>query len=289
MRAALPHTVGSVERDGVSLGYEVFGHGDPTILLLPTWTIVHSRFWKMQIPFLSRHYRVISYDGPGNGNSDRVTDPARYSAESYAADAAAVLDVCQAERAIVVGLSLGAQYATRLATLHPSRVLGLILIGPAMELGEPEADRARSADDFLEPYPTDPQGWEKYNLAYWHDEYREFVEFFFDQVFSEAHSTKPIEDAVSWAMETGPEVLEAEAKRPVLEIPDAEIFSGLKCPTLVIHGTNDLIQTHRIGEEAARLAKGTLISMAGSGHMPNVRDPIRVNLAIQEFVKGVNV
>src|SRR3970282_777617 len=62
----------------------------------------------MQVPSLARRHRVITYDGPGNGRSDRATDPARYSAESYAADAVAVLDACAVERAVVGGLSLGA-------------------------------------------------------------------------------------------------------------------------------------------------------------------------------------
>jgi pimeloyl-ACP methyl ester carboxylesterase len=273
-----------VERDGLSLGYEVFGDGEPTILLLPTWTIIHSRFWKMQVPYLARRYRVVTYDGPGNGRSDRVTDPARYSAESYAADAVAVLDACAADRAVVVGLSLGAQYATRLAALHPERVIGLALIGPALALGEPLPERAGIVDNFHRPYPQDPDGWEKYNLAYWHDHYDDFARFFFEQVFAEAHSTKPIEDAVGWALEGGPDILEAEAARPRPDVPDTEIFSKIDRPVLVLHGTEDRIQPHRVGEEAARLSRGTLVSMTGSGHMPNVRDPVRVNLLLRDFV-----
>jgi pimeloyl-ACP methyl ester carboxylesterase len=273
-----------VERDGLSLGYEVFGDSEPTILLLPTWTIIHSRFWKMQVPYLARRYRVVTYDGPGNGRSDRVTDPARYSAESYAADAVAVLDACAADRAVVVGLSLGAQYATRLAALHPERVIGLALIGPALALGEPLPERAGIVDNFHRPYPQDPDGWEKYNLAYWHDHYDDFARFFFEQVFAEAHSTKPIEDAVGWALEGGPDILEAEAARPRPDVPDTEIFSKIDRPVLVLHGTEDRIQPHRVGEEAARLSRGTLVSMTGSGHMPNVRDPVRVNLLLRDFV-----
>jgi pimeloyl-ACP methyl ester carboxylesterase len=273
-----------VERDGLSLGYEVFGDSEPTILLLPTWTIIHSRFWRMQVPYLARRYRVVTYDGPGNGRSDRVTDPARYSAESYAADAVAVLDACAADRAVVVGLSLGAQYATRLAALHPERVIGLALIGPALALGEPLPERAGIVDNFQRPYPQDPQGWEKYNLAYWHDHHDDFAQFFFEQVFAEAHSTKPIEDAVGWALEGGPDILEAEAARPRPDVPDTEIFSKIDRPVLVLHGTEDRIQPHRVGEEAARLSRGTLVSMTGSGHMPNVRDPVRVNLLLRDFV-----
>ena len=51
MRAHSPEQEGFVERDGVRIFYEVFGTGDPAVLLLPTWSIVHSRIWKMQVPF----------------------------------------------------------------------------------------------------------------------------------------------------------------------------------------------------------------------------------------------
>ncbi len=79
MRATEPLDAGVVERDGVGLFYEVYGEGEPTILLLPTWSIIHSRFWKMQIPYLSRHARV-DWTSPGRmsrGWGDResgVTD-----------------------------------------------------------------------------------------------------------------------------------------------------------------------------------------------------------------------
>ena len=71
MRARQPDYEGHVEREGVEVFYEVFGDGEPTILLLPAWSVVHSRIWKMQIPFLARHYRVVTFDGRGNGRSAR--------------------------------------------------------------------------------------------------------------------------------------------------------------------------------------------------------------------------
>ncbi len=287
MRAAYPDTTGHVVRDGVNLGYEVFGHGDPTILLLPTWTIIHARFWKMQVPYLSRHFRVVTYDGPGNGESDRVTDPSRYTAEAYAADAVSVLDVTDTDRAVVVGLSKGARYGTRLAALHPDRVMGLALIGPAMALDKPLLERADIADHFYLPYPDDPQGWDKYNLAYWHDHYGDFLDHFFAQALSEPHSTKPREDSVGWGLETGAGILEAEARSAEPDVPDLEIFAQVGCPVLVIHGTADRIQSYEVGVEAARLSNGALVTMNGSGHMPNVRDPVKVNLVLRKFVEGL--
>lgn len=79
MRARYPDVEDWVGRDGVRLGFEVFGRGDTTVLLLPTWTIIHSRLWKMQVHYLARHFRVVTYDGPGNGRSDQILDPARYT------------------------------------------------------------------------------------------------------------------------------------------------------------------------------------------------------------------
>jgi pimeloyl-ACP methyl ester carboxylesterase len=279
--------VGTVDRDGVKISYEVFGEGEPTVLLLPSWTIVHSRLWKMQVPYLARSHRVVTYDGPGNGGSDRTTDPARYSADAYAADAAAVLDACGAERVVAMGVSLGAGYAVRLATLHPERVHALVLIGAALPLAPPPPERATLTDHFFEPYSEDVQGWGRYNAAYWQDHYTAFVEFFFDQAFSEPHSTKAKEDAASWAMETTPQILVTEARKPLLGLSATEIFADVRCPILVVHGTDDRIHRHAVGVEAARLTGGTLATFEGSGHIPNVRDPVRFNLLVKEFVDRV--
>ena len=40
--------------------WESYGQGEQTILFLPTWTLVHSRVWKAQIPYFARHFRVIT-------------------------------------------------------------------------------------------------------------------------------------------------------------------------------------------------------------------------------------
>jgi pimeloyl-ACP methyl ester carboxylesterase len=83
---------GFVEHLGVKVHYEVHGDRGPTILLLPTWTVVHKRFWKAQVPFLARHFRVVLYDGPGNGRSDRPATSEAYGQAAQVAYALAVLD-----------------------------------------------------------------------------------------------------------------------------------------------------------------------------------------------------
>src|SRR5947207_23512 len=118
-RARYPDSEGYVEGDGVRVHYEVFGSGEPTVLLLPTWSIIHSRAWKMQVPYLARHCRVITFDARGNGLSDRPDEPSAYAEEEFAADALAVLDATVTEQAFVVGFSMGAQRLLLLAADHP--------------------------------------------------------------------------------------------------------------------------------------------------------------------------
>lgn len=286
MRAKEADFTGQVVRDGVTLGYEVYGSGDTTVLLMPTWTIIHSRFWKFQIPYLARHYRVITYDGPGNGRSDRITDPVRYRSDEYAADAIAVLDECGVDHVIAVGLSRGASYASVLARNHPERVSGVVLIGAALAIAPPPPERAGIAEHFSKSYPPNPQGWDKYNLAYWHDNYEDFVRFFMGKVFSEPFSTKAFDDSVGWGLETGPHILEAEAANGEGLAAD-EVLASIECPVLVIHGTDDQIISPEVGRRAAEITGGALISLEGSGHMPLAKDPVRVNYALREFIESV--
>jgi pimeloyl-ACP methyl ester carboxylesterase len=134
MRAREPDRSGYTTRGGVRLYWEVFGHGEETVFLLPAWSIVHSRHWKMQVPQLARHCRVLVMDGRGNGRSDRPLDPEAYLPEEYAADALAVMDDTGTAAAALVAFSMGARTALLLAAGHPDRVRSVVFIAPALPL-----------------------------------------------------------------------------------------------------------------------------------------------------------
>jgi pimeloyl-ACP methyl ester carboxylesterase len=286
-RARYPDATGFVERDGVRVFYEVYGSGEPTVLLLPTWSIIHSRFWKLQIPDLARRYRVVTFDPRGNGRSDRPTSAAAYAESEYAADALAVMDATGTGRAVIVSLSMGAQRALLLASDHPSRVAGAIFIGPALPLARTIPGR-EAVSQFLEPVDTD-DGWATYNAHYWRRNYRGFLEFFFGECFSEPHSTKPWDDTVAWGLETDPESLILSQLGPGLADRDEVLARSarVRCPVLVIHGSGDRIRPHAQGAELAAATRATLLTIDGGGHIPNVRDPVRVNLAIRDFIQGL--
>jgi pimeloyl-ACP methyl ester carboxylesterase len=89
------------------------------VFLIPTWSLFHSRHWKMQIPYLARHFRVLTMDGLGNGGSDRCRDPRRYGPAEFARDCLAAMDATGTDRAVMVSLSRGAQYLLELPRLAP--------------------------------------------------------------------------------------------------------------------------------------------------------------------------
>ena len=263
--------------------WERFGDGDTTVLFVPAWAIVHSRAWKMQIAYFARHFRVVVFDPRGNGLSERPADPAAYSEHEYAADLAAVMDASGTDEAVIVSLSMGAQRALLFADTQPERVLGMAFIAPSLQLAPGHSERAHYEKRFDEQLDTD-EGWAKLNAHYWRRDYRGFIEFFFAQSFTEPHSTKQIEDAVGWGLESDAETLIATALGPGLdEAATRAITDRLRCPVLVIHGEDDRIRPVAVGEELAAVTGAEFIRMPGVGHLPQARKPVAVNLALREF------
>jgi pimeloyl-ACP methyl ester carboxylesterase/predicted glycosyltransferase len=287
-RARYPDTEGFVERDGQRLFYEVYGEGEETIFLAPTWSIVHSRHWKMQIPYFARHFRVLVMDGLGNGRSDRCRDPRRYGAAEFARDCLAVMDATDTDRAVIVSLSRGAQFQLEIARLAPERMAGAVFIGPLFPytpshwsvLTHPLSLR-------LSPELPTPayRWWARMNPAHWREHYPEFADWFISRCFPEPHSTKSIEDGVEWALDTNGETLAATAYGQVHRGRRKlrGLARNLDCPVLVISGERDKITPPRDARALARLSGGRVEVVPGAGHLPHARKPVQVNLALRDF------
>jgi pimeloyl-ACP methyl ester carboxylesterase/predicted glycosyltransferase len=285
-RARYPDEEGYIERDGVRVFYEVYGSGAPAVLLLPTWSFIHSRHWKLQIPYLARHCRVVTFDGRGNGRSDRPQGAEAYAIREFALDALAVLDATVTERAVVAGVSCATLWGVMLAAEHPERVAGAAFIAPSVPLAPPLPER--KVYPFDEPLDTD-EGWAKYNMHHWLRDYRDFLEFFVGKCFTEAHSTKQIEDVIGWALETTPEVLadhDAGIDLPT-GVDFRELCTRVRCPVLVMHGDEDALHPHARGAALAEATGGQLVTLEGAGHLPQARHPVKVNGLLREFTDSV--
>jgi pimeloyl-ACP methyl ester carboxylesterase len=286
-RARYPDIEGYVERDGQRLFYELYGDGQETVFLLPTWSLFHSRHWKMQIPYFARHFRVLTMDGLGNGRSDRCRDPRRYAPAEFARDCLAAMDATGTERAVMVSLSWGAQYLLDVQRLAPERVAGAVFVAPLFPYTPSHFSHMfdpRRAERFFEPLP-EYRAWARMNAVHWRQDYLPFAQWFVSRGFTEAHSTKAIEDGVGWALDTDAETLiasvmgGAHSERQSLR----SLAQTLDSPVLVIHGDHDLITPLSDGQALAQLSGGRLELIRGSGHFPHARKPVQVNLALRDF------
>ncbi|HST82735.1 MAG TPA: alpha/beta fold hydrolase [Kineosporiaceae bacterium] len=285
-----PDAAGFAERDGVRLAWEQYGLSGAHLMLMPTWSIVRSRFWKAQVSYLAQHYQVLTFDGRGSGRSSRPEGAAAYTDAEYAADTVAVLDAAGVDSTVLVSLSCAVAWSVHLAAEHPDRVLGVFAIAPSCGLGVPQPEREKySWDGRL----TTIEGWAKYNKQYWLEGgYDDFVGWFFAQMFSEPHSTKQIEDAHRWGLELAPQTLaDVTAGRLGCDgavcTPLEPLCERVTCPITVLHGTEDRIRGHAIGERLAELTGASLILVEGGGHGLPARDPVFVNQEIRRFVDRV--
>ena len=282
MRALEPTQSGRLTLAGFQIGFEVFGPAAArSVLLVSPWQITHGRIWKLQTAYLARCFQVIVLDTAGNGLGERTLDPNAYDCERIAEQAAGLLDYLDVERAAVIGLSGSCLYCLVLAARFAARVQSAVLIGSSVSVADspPEEDAS-----FWQPR-TRYSGWEKYNAHYWREHYEDFLDFFFGEVFTEPFSTKALDDARAWGLETTPEILIQTQRAPGPRSPMAEIVARVRCPVLLLHGDEDHICSINNSQSLAmQRPDWEFITLGGAGHAPHVRDPVRVNLLIRDFL-----
>ena len=288
-RAVQPTSSGiAVAPDGVRIAFDAYGTGLPTIVLLPSTPIVHSRQWKGQVPYLSRHFRVITFDGRGNGRSGRPTDPGAYSDVRITDDIVAVMDATATSRAILVGLCGDSVWrAVRLAASDPDRVAGIVAFAVGVpRLSPPHPNR--SAVRFEEVLPS-YDGWARLNRHYWRTDYPGFARWFFEAITTEPHSTKVIDDAVEWALDGSVDAMLADADAP-FDLDQAAVEAicrAVTCQMLIVHGTEDHCQPVARAHRLAELTGAPLVVVEGADHMIPGRHPVLANLLIRDFVRSL--
>ena len=131
--------------NGVRLEARAAGTGPP-LLLLHGFT-GRGASWASHLAAFRRRHRTIVVDLLGHGRSDAPTDPARHAVECQADDLAALLARLDAIPADVLGYSMGARIALRLALDHPAAVRRLVLESPSAGIADADERAARRARD----------------------------------------------------------------------------------------------------------------------------------------------
>jgi len=119
-----------LEKDEVSIYYEVRGEGTP--LLLIHGVVVDAGLYEKAAELLSRYYKVITFDRRGNSRSQYHEKKERvFSMDEQAEDVKDLLDALSIDEALIFGASAGAAVAQYFLVKYPQRVRHLILYEPA--------------------------------------------------------------------------------------------------------------------------------------------------------------
>lgn len=126
---ANPEIGESVRAGAVTTNYHDRGEGPPVLLLHGSGPGVSAwANWRLPMPYLTEHHRVIAPDLAGFGYSE-APEGWEYSTQTWLRQIVDLLDALGLERVSVVGNSFGGSMALALAIHHPERVDRIVLMG----------------------------------------------------------------------------------------------------------------------------------------------------------------
>lgn len=237
-----------IQRHDAELHVLSFGNGPLTLLAVGGW-IGSGEIWPDLFAHLP-HWRCVAIDHRGTGST---TQRGPITVEAMADDVLAVADALRLESCVMAAESAGAAVALRAVQQAPSRFLGQVLVGPAWQRVEPGAQ-----DDFI---------------AKLHRDYTATLRTFVNNCLPET----PSASLRRWALQMlqRSDVADAVALlRCRSQLPPGDALPHLTLPTLLLHGTQDLIVPVAASRQlAARLAQCDLHELPGLGHVPIVIAP----------------
>ncbi len=146
-----------IEANGLRVYYEVYGEGEP-LLLLHGGTAT-SQSWASHLPAFAEHFRVFAPDSRGHGRTDNPAGELAY--RQMADDVAALIKALGLQRPLVLGYSDGGQIALELGMRYPGLARALVLGGTQFRFSEAYLEDARALLGIAEGREVDPETLER--------------------------------------------------------------------------------------------------------------------------------
>lgn len=256
---------------GFRMAYEMIGSGDPLLLINGLGS--DRSEWLYQTPVFSPHFRVVTFDNRGAGESE--TPPGPYTTEQMAGDAAALLDHLGIDRADVLGVSLGGMIAQEVALRRPDRVRRLVL-----------ACTAPGGEGALRPSPGVLQAFVRSPGADREEEIRRALPFLYTDGYRRSHPER-VEAFVRrrLAAETSPEGHSCQLA--AAQTHSAwERLESIRAPTLVIAGEEDqVVPPENSRRIASRIPGAKLVLLPGAPHRFFAENAEAFNREVLSFLR----
>lgn len=251
------------ETNGASIHYETDGEpGAPAVLLIHA-AIGDLRMWDPVIPALARDHHVIRYDSRGFGQT--TTEDVEFSAR---ADAIALLDHINVQRATVVGAALGGLHALDLTVEHPDRVAGVVTVGGTVS-GLPTTELTPEEDAIMDRMDAAFEAEEWETLA------RLQVELWAFGPRRDRGGLDPDFVTTAYRLNTPDPQRQAENPVPVpLEPPAYDRLVDITVPALVMVGDHDVSEILLAYEyQLATIPDADAVRFPDAAHLPSVEQP----------------
>lgn len=263
---------GKVDVNGAMLYYEVIGEGEPLVLVHAG--IADSRMWEGQVEAFANRYRVIRYDLRGFGKTAMVEGPF-----SHQEDLRGLLDSLGAERAHLIGCSMGGGAVLDFALRHPERVGALVLVGSAVSGFEADFGPPEQWDELVAADEAGDLGLvSELEVRIWVD--------------GPGRRPEDVDGAVrDLVREMNLIALQNEASGLGEELPPeppaVDRLAEVGAPSLVMVGDSDQPRTLAAADLLAKeLPNARKVVMAGTAHLPNMERPDEFNRIVLDFLEA---
>ncbi|MDQ4057561.1 MAG: 3-oxoadipate enol-lactonase [Actinomycetota bacterium] len=253
-----------VQTGDIRIHVHVDGPDDAPVVLFSNSLGADLRMWDAQAEAFAGRFRVVRYDGRGQGGSDTPEGP--YTIEALGGDALAVLDALEVERAHICGISMGGLVAQRLAAIHPERVDRAVYANTAAKIGSDEMWDARIA-------AVRTGGMKAIRDA--------VLGRFFTDSFGDTEVVRRTSDTFTAASPEGYVNLCYAVRNADLR----PLVGSIRAPSLVVAGAHDVAtppaEARWLHE---RIPGSELVVVADAAHLSNVEQPNRFNQAVLDFL-----
>ncbi len=152
-----------ISSDGVPIHYQVQGGGTPTLFFVHCWS-GDQTYWKAQVSHFSPHYRVVTLDLAGHGESG--LNRKDWTISAFAQDVVAVVDDLDLDEVVLIGHSRGGTVVLEAAVRMPEHIVALVGVDTLFDKWARFTPEQR--EQFLVPFRTDfvetTQNWVRHNL-----------------------------------------------------------------------------------------------------------------------------
>ena len=269
-----PAQSGFADANGAHLYYEVYGEGEPLLLIMGLGA--NHLGWAAQVPVYAQEFRVIVFDNRGTGQSD-FPEGVDLTIPLMADDAAALLDFLGVDAAHVYGISMGGMIAQEMALRHPEKVRSLIL--GATSPGGPHA---------IAPDAQALQGLLDQGAAVDRAVNPALLEVLFSPAYLAEHGSELLEKLGGMAdyPATSPEAYAAQL-RAAARHDTYDRLPDIAAPTLVLHGTDDpLLPVGNARILAERIPGAKLVLFEGARHAYMLEKQAEADTAVLDFLRA---